>query len=161
MYHFSKGPYSRLTSGKVREYVARIEYIRKEAGTDGVTPAMVVKDAKDPSSPLHDAFEWDVEVAAYHYQLHQARNLLNHVRYRRETKQEPKSIKVYHGNVETPVGRRYVHQDVIAQNPDYHQQVIQMALQQAKLWQARYSEYQQLAPILDAIKQVEETLAVE
>ena len=40
-------------------------------------PKEIVEEAKNPKSPLHDYFEWDVREAAQKYWLHQARNLAN------------------------------------------------------------------------------------
>lgn len=45
-----------------------------------ITPAMVVEDAKDPSSPLHDQFNWDVQAAAHAHWLTTARKLIRGVR---------------------------------------------------------------------------------
>lgn len=60
----------------IRERLAEIE-----AANDGrLTPAAVVADAKDPSSPLHDCFQWDVDKAAYQHWLEQARDLITSVR---------------------------------------------------------------------------------
>lgn len=41
-----------------------------------VSPQMVLDRARDESSPLHDCFEWDNDVAAEKYRLVQARVLL-------------------------------------------------------------------------------------
>lgn len=41
-----------------------------------LTPAAVVKDARNKSSPLHKLFEWNDSVAAHKYRLIQARKLI-------------------------------------------------------------------------------------
>lgn len=41
-----------------------------------LTADAVVEAASDPSSPLHNAFIWDDEVAGHQYRLHQARMLI-------------------------------------------------------------------------------------
>lgn len=53
-----------------------------------LTPRAVVVDAKDPSSPLHPYFEWDVTKAAEAHWLEQARTLITsvHVVFRTESK---------------------------------------------------------------------------
>lgn len=43
-------------------------------------PEDVVNEAKKPSSPLHDYFEWDDEKAANEHRLEQARQLIRSVR---------------------------------------------------------------------------------
>jgi hypothetical protein len=44
-----------------------------------ITPEMVVEDAKDPDSPLHGYFTWNVKKAAYDHWLYQARALIRSV----------------------------------------------------------------------------------
>lgn len=59
-----------------------VRALRKLKKNGRLTPEDVVKAAKNPKSPLHPCFEWDDEEAAHQYRLHQARNLVNHVRVR-------------------------------------------------------------------------------
>ncbi len=42
----------------------------------GLTPTAVVEDAKDPTSPLHELFEWQNDIAAAKYRLDQARGVI-------------------------------------------------------------------------------------
>lgn len=58
---------------------ARINELAKLNG-GRITPETVMRDAEDPTSPLHDSFEWDDEVAAYQHRLDQARALIRSVR---------------------------------------------------------------------------------
>lgn len=44
-----------------------------------LTPALVVRDAKNPASPMHDVFEWDDGKAARLYREEQARALIRTV----------------------------------------------------------------------------------
>lgn len=58
----------------------RLERIRQRNG--GVlTPDGVVKDARDPKSPLHEHFTWDDSLAAHQYRLDQARTLIRIIHY--------------------------------------------------------------------------------
>lgn len=51
------------------------------ARNDGrIRPDDVVADARDPTSPLHDRFEWDVQKAAHTHWLDTARELIRAVR---------------------------------------------------------------------------------
>lgn len=45
-----------------------------------LTPDLVVKDAEDTSSPLHELFEWDDGVAGHKYRIEQARQVITSVR---------------------------------------------------------------------------------
>ena len=76
-----------MMTGEKKELIrARLEQLEK-AGNGRLTPAAVVEDAKKPSSPLHDQFEWDKGKAAYQHWLDQARALITSVRivHRTET----------------------------------------------------------------------------
>jgi hypothetical protein len=58
---------------------ARINEIAERNGGK-IRPDDVVADARDPSSPLHERFEWDVEKAARAHWLDTARELIRAVR---------------------------------------------------------------------------------
>lgn len=65
----------------VREHLEKLA-----AENDGrITPEMVVSDARDKNSPLHDYFLWDTKKAAYQYWLDQARELIRSVRVEMRT----------------------------------------------------------------------------
>ena len=58
---------------------ARLEEIARNNG--GVLrPMDVVQDARQPDSPLHELFEWDVEEAAYEHWMHTARRIIASVK---------------------------------------------------------------------------------
>lgn len=57
----------------------RIRELEEEHGH--VTPDMVIEEARDPASPLHSCFEWDIEKAALAHWREQARELIASVRY--------------------------------------------------------------------------------
>lgn len=64
---------------KTRDEI-RDRLIEISAANGGVlTPEAVVRDAKDPDSPLHGQFDWNVETAAAKYWLIQARNIIRTV----------------------------------------------------------------------------------
>lgn len=54
------------------------EIARKHRGK--LTTRAVIEDAKNPKSPLHSCFTWDVKKAAMEYWQEQARNLIRSVR---------------------------------------------------------------------------------
>lgn len=60
----------------IRERLAMIE----KAGGGVLTPAAVVRDARNPDSPLHRHFTWNVKAAAAAHWLDQARALIVSVR---------------------------------------------------------------------------------
>lgn len=68
-----------------------LERLRVEHGP--LTAELLVEQATDPLSPLHQYFSWDDRAAAHQYRLFQARALIRRVRIRVET-QPDKFIKV-------------------------------------------------------------------
>lgn len=46
---------------------------------DRLTTPVILKDASDPDSPIHDVFQWDDTKAAHEFRLVQARNMTNHL----------------------------------------------------------------------------------
>jgi hypothetical protein len=57
---------------------ARLSLLENEHGQ--LTPAIVVADAKDETSPLHALFDWDVTDAAEKWWLAQARQIIRSVK---------------------------------------------------------------------------------
>jgi hypothetical protein len=60
-----------------------------------LTPEGVVREAKDPKSPLHDQFDWNDSTAAHQYRLSQARDLIRSVRIEVTTDQRVVSTVRY------------------------------------------------------------------
>lgn len=50
-----------------------------ETSAGQLTPAIVVADAKNPESPLHGLFDWNLETAAAKYWLLQARSIIRRI----------------------------------------------------------------------------------
>ena len=63
-----------------REVIAN--RLAKIANRNGglLTPDLVVKDAENSKSPLHDLFEWDDGIAGHRYRIEQARQVITSVR---------------------------------------------------------------------------------
>src|SRR4051812_1558366 len=64
---------ARPQSGISNETAQRVAPVLTELAEQGrLTPAEVVEAAKDPSSPLHDCFDWPLETAACNWWKQQA-----------------------------------------------------------------------------------------
>lgn len=60
---------------------ARLRIIEiADAAGGRITPDMVIQDAKDPDSPLHECFEWDIGKAAMAHWRERARTIIRSVR---------------------------------------------------------------------------------
>lgn len=77
----------------MRDVADRLEQLEQENGD--IKPADVVNDARDPTSPLHDFFEWDDTAAADQYRLSQARLLIRRVKIQVTIQNIPMDVARY------------------------------------------------------------------
>jgi hypothetical protein len=147
IYKWRKGSPFKVDAQVAGEHIAKLQ---EERG--GVlTPDDVVDDAKDPSSPLHDEFEWDVEKAAAAHWRQRARGLMNHVVVVRTYSEDPDDDGLpafINVRVETQE-RGYVPLEYAIADVDYRQSAIEQAW---KLLQGLQRRFKHLSdPALDAI----------
>jgi len=136
-----------------------------------VTPAAVVEEAMSPSSPFHDCFTWDNDVAAVEMRLHQARLLINHIEVKLTVtgkKKEPDVITVYY-NVSVPDpsavgddGRKRIYQDidVVMANDGLKQQVIASAWRSLVHWREKYKQLKEFSGVFAEIDRLEGEIEV-
>jgi hypothetical protein len=86
---------SKLTGAKRDAIAARLALLAKNGG-GRLTPDAVIADAKNPKSPLHDQFEWDVGKAAYEHWQQQARDLIVSVKYTMTTTHTTVRVPMYY-----------------------------------------------------------------
>lgn len=132
-------------------------FIEEEFG-GAVTPVEFVQAAKNPESPVHSLFDWDVQRAAEKHWLSQAATYI-------------KAVVVVIEGVETPAFHRvfikardsfqYVDVDTATHDEELWRQVIQAALKEAKAWALRYRQYKQLSAIVVAIEETEKAVQNE
>lgn len=148
---------ARISAEQAEVYGARIQKLAN-ANKSIVTPEMVVNDAADERSPLHDFFEWNSHKAALQYRLVQARELLRyiHLKIIRDDETED-SVRAFHhvsdgeGEDETS---RYIVASRVFTDEDFTADVIQRALRELRAWQARYRLYRELSEVWAAIETV-------
>jgi len=115
--------------------------------------------AKSSKHPLHNYFEWNDGKAADQFRDSQARHLVNHlevVYIEQDKKGESKilEIKAYH-HVENEGDEGYVSFIDVTNNPEYHRQILEKAMSEARNWRIRYKEYNELKAIVKAIEKAE------
>jgi len=136
-------------------YGREIEAIQKRVGI--IDPKIVLLEASDKDSPLHDYFEWDTKAAAKKHRVSQARHLINHIRIVVKISGEQKEKKAFYNvrvlcaETEKPM-RIYVDLKTVSVTPEYRQQVIDAALREVGRWTEKYKEYQELVTIHKAVK---------
>lgn len=137
--------------GNVQQMGEHLERLRSVNGY--LSPPMVVEDARDPSSPTHNAFEWDDTAAAERYRLEQARYLLRAIVILREpTNGDPKQVRAFVNVRETEGGPIYTSINIAMGDPAMRQAVLQQAWRELEGWRQRYSEYQELSHVFEVIE---------
>lgn len=142
---------------KAGVYAEELKRLREETGAN-LKPREIVQAAEDPTSPLHDAFEWDDTRAAQEWRVTQARRLLRciHVVVRRGEKQ---SVRAFFRVIDPSGESGYVGLATVLERQDYRDQIIEQALKEIVAWQGRYRDYQELGSIFGAIDWTAEHLA--
>lgn len=114
---------------------------------------IVLKDAEDPFSPLHPAFEWDDSVAAREWRIGQARHLLNCIVIMRKGEDKPpiRAFVVVGSNDE----RRYEGLYVAMADTAMRQQVLQQAWRELQAFTEKYREFQELSAVFEAAAKVQ------
>jgi len=135
-----------VTNDSLKEILERIN---KDNG--GITPQAVVDYARPDGSELHEAFEWDDNVAGEEYRKWQARQLIVRVKI------EDTNIPLYHSirakiNVEQPV---YKPIEEVKKSRSLLGEVVNNALNEIEYWQEKYEYLNELAGVVNREKVVE------
>lgn len=115
---------------------------------DEVTPQQLVEAAKDESTELHKCFDWDNDVAAEKWRLHQARQIFCFLVIREE-EPEPESVpvRVWHKNDDGG----YKHVERVFRQEDEYQKLLQAAYAELRAFKIKYARLQELSEILALI----------
>lgn len=111
-----------------------------------LTPAVVINDARSPSSILHECFEWDDARAGEQYRLAQARALIHSIRVVTIGPEgDTRSARVYVNLLDpTGGGQSYRPVTAIIRDDDLRQQALSQASRDMRTFIARYQEIAEL-----------------
>ena len=103
-----------------------------EANGGRLTPEDVVRDAKKPSSPLNDLFEWDVKKAAHQNHLAKARQIIKFItiEIRTETR-VVKTVKYVRDPVADAKEQGYIEVESLATDEALSRQALESELSRA------------------------------
>jgi hypothetical protein len=119
-----------------------------------LTPADVVKDARNHNSPLHSFFEWNDGEAAEQWRLQQARGLIRAVVAVVVDNQEPaKRIQAF-VHVPDPEAPHYRATDHAMSQEKTRDMVLQQAWKEYRSWKKRYEHLEELAELFAAESKV-------
>jgi predicted transcriptional regulator len=118
--------------------------------TVGVTPQTVLDANRAEDTPLHNEFEWDDDIAAENYRLHQAGQLIRMlcVKPTTETK-DSTPIRAY-----IRMEDSYENIGVVVSVKEKRELMLERAKNELKAFKAKYNTLKELKPVFDAIEEV-------
>jgi len=144
----------RISDNQAQEFGERLSSLSSK-NNGNVTPEIVVNDAENPKSPLHDYFEWDDSEAAKEWRLQQARVMMRSIEVVIETSSGDANVRAFFNvNLESDTDSMesvYVSVDRVLSEKELRKQVVAQALSEAENWSVRYKQYSELRPIVKAI----------
>jgi hypothetical protein len=122
--------------------------IYKTRGT--LTPKIVLEEARNPSHPLHDRFEWDDATAAEKFRIRQAHDLIVSVKVSYKLPNEPtKDVRAFHAvrgdNINT---YEYRPVEEVAQDDFMRKLVLRDMERDWKTLQERYERFREFWPMV-------------
>lgn len=132
------------------EELARIENVHGE-----LTPEMVVDESRDENAVLHPCFEWNDSVAAELYRREQARRIIGNIIIKVESPAIPEGGKITvtraFVDVSESVKGKFVNIKTALNNDDYKRRILLNAKTELLCFKAKYSTYQELCGVFNAI----------
>lgn len=145
---------ARLSDSQAAIFGERITQLSEKQGF--VTPKMVLDDARKPSSPMHEYFDWDNKKAAECWRIEQAKYLIRNivVTVVNEECQEVRhffSITPTEG-MKTDATKVYVTLNSVLSDDNKRKEVVAYALRELNGWTERYRQYSELTPFVKILE---------
>lgn len=150
-YEFSEG--ARFQAGAIQDAKTvgeHLEFLRQQEKGE-LTPQDVVKDARNPNSPLHSFFEWDDSEAAEQYRLKQARGLIRAVVAVFVRPDAPAIRAKAYVHIPEPTVPHYRATEHAMSLQKTRTMVLQRAWRELQAWRERYKDLQEFAGLIDVI----------
>lgn len=155
-YEYSANPSGTLSHAQAVIVGKELTKIEKQYGC--IRPETVWKKARSASSGLHSFFVWDVKRAAERHWVEEARRLIRSVIIVPIEKEPMKEgtvrafVNVSSNDKERRFkGRAYISMPRALSDPEYTQQLLQDALNEANQFRVRYEHLKALSKIIEAI----------
>lgn len=149
VFGWSVGSSFRVSPQIAGEY---LDDLRKRNGGI-VKPIDVVEAAKDPASPIHGEFEWDVDKAAETAWKQRARQMLNHLVIVVDVhKSKPEQTPPAFINVQVTKGSRgYASTDAVAASPEWQAYALDQCMKMLVGLKRRFNHLSELDSVWAAI----------
>lgn len=118
---------------------------------DEFTPDEIVEKAKNSTTELHKCFEWDNDVAADKYRLHQARMITSNLVFLKESddsEEQPVLVRVYNKTEQTG---GYKPPERVFTQADEYEKLLKRAIAELHQFKIKYSMLKELDYILSLI----------
>ena len=117
--------------------------------TVGLTPKTLLEANRDAGAVLHDEFEWNDDVAAEKYRVHQAGQIIRMLCVVPEVEESGAvPIRAY---FPTSENKSYERIDIIVKNKDKYAELLASAYSELKAFQQKYKMLEELAPIFSTM----------
>ena len=146
----------RTKQSKIKQDGIRQELDGIAESNNGILKAVdVVEFAKDPKTALHSRFVWDDTQAGHQYRLIQARHIIKQIYV---TIPEKENIE-YQVFVSMPDDRKnpdggYRTLVEVMSDEEMRKKLLAQAYAEFKLWQKKYQQLKELAPVFEKMDQV-------
>lgn len=147
-------------TSRVQVYGNQLEKIKKKKGL--LTANLVLEEAVNKESPLHEVFEWDNGKAATLYRLQQANALISHIDVmiirdgQEERHQAFVNVVIEEGGKNSHYLRGYLSIEEAMTNDNYRAQVLATAVSELTYWREKYKSYQELEIVFRSISSLQE-----
>lgn len=132
-----------------------LEKIRTMYG-DEIKPVYVVRSAEEKESILHNFFEWDNELAAHHYRLDQAREIIRAIMVVGLQDEKTDSVRHY-VNVHRPNEKEgiYIRTEDALKDENFRIQVLRDALSELNSFKRKYKNLKELSKVFQVVDELE------
>ena len=139
-----------------------IRRLQQTLGKDSVTAKELLDASRDENAPLHCCFEWNDTVAAELYRTEQARRIIAAIEVEIVKETDASALKTrLFVNVQPVACKKqgeFVAFNVAFGNKDYRQQILHNALNELLAFKRKYSSYQELTEVFNAVSNFADSL---
>jgi len=154
-------PTAQFNQKKVHVYGAELDKIAREYDGE-LSPKIVVEEARQKNSPLHECFEWNDAKASESWRRQQARCLINHIEVEIIYKDEPKRMRAFTSIVfdleNDEKERRYIDTEVVMQSKSLREKAVNQAFKDFMILRTKHKELSELVQIFNAIDNAQKEL---